>query len=172
MNNFKNKISKIHYDKSAKSFLIKLLEFCSIFYSIGATLKNKFYDKGLLKPEKVDAYVISVGNLTTGGVGKTPVVAKLAQHFVAQGEPVAIISRGYGGKLSNKNINVISDGENIFYNATEAGDEPFWLAKNVKGAYVITCKNRILASKFVIENFGVKKLFLTMDFNTENFIAI
>lgn len=160
MKNFKTEITKIHYDKDTKGLLIKLLEFCSIFYGIGSGLKNKLYDKNILKPKKVDAYVISVGNITTGGVGKTPFVSELAKHFIENGEKVAIVSRGYGGKLSNKNINVISDGETIFYNAKLAGDEPFWLAENTKGAIVITSKNRYEASKYAVEKFGVSKIIL------------
>ncbi len=114
----------------------------------------------MLKPKKVDAFVISVGNITTGGVGKTPVVSEIAKYFIQKGDKTAIISRGYGGKLSNKNINVISDGEQIFFNAKLAGDEPFWLAQNSKGAIVITCKNRIKAAEYAINNFGVTKIIL------------
>ena len=158
--NIKTKITKIHYNKNAKGFLIKLLEFASIFYGIGSRLKNWLYDQNILKPEKVNAFVISVGNLTTGGVGKTPVVSEIAGYFISKGQKTAIISRGYGGKLSNKNINVISDGEKIFYNARLAGDEPFWLATNTKGAVVITSKNRYKASKYAIEKFGVTKIIL------------
>ena len=128
--NLKTEITKIHYNKDAKGLLVKLLDFASLFYGVGSGLKNFLYDKNILKPKKVDAFVISVGNLTTGGVGKTPVVAEIAKYLLNKGEKVAIVSRGYGGKLSNKNINVISDGEKIYYDAKMAGDEPFWLAEN------------------------------------------
>ena len=104
--------------------------------------------------------MISIGNITTGGVGKTPVVSEIAKYFVAQGEKVAIVSRGYGGKLSNKNVNVISDGEKVFYNAQLAGDEPFWLATNSNGAIVITTKNRFEGAKYAVEKFGATKIIL------------
>jgi len=136
---FKTTISKIHYDKNAKGFLFSLLKFCSLFYALGSTLKNKLYDSGKLTSKKVDAYVISVGNLTTGGVGKTPVVAQIANYLTEKGEKVAIISRGYGSKLTKSckvgwacQPNIISDGENIFFDADKAGDEPRWLAENTK----------------------------------------
>lgn len=158
--NLKTEITKIHYNKDAKGLLLKLLEFGAIFYGIGSGLKNLLYDKNILKPKKVDAFVISVGNITTGGVGKTPVVSEIAKYFVAQGKKVAIVSRGYGGKLSNKNVNVISDGEKVFYNAQLAGDEPFWLATNSKGAIVITTKNRFEGAKYAVEKFGVTKIIL------------
>ena len=158
--NLKTEITKIHYNKDAKGLLLKLLEFGAIFYGIGSGLKNLLYDKNILKPKKVDAFVISVGNITTGGVGKTPVVSEIAKYFVAQGEKVAIVSRGYGGKLSNKNVNVISDGKKVFYNAQLAGDEPFWLATNSKGAIVITTKNRFEGAKYAVEKFGVTKIIL------------
>lgn len=153
--NLKTEITKLHYDKSAKG--IFLLDFASIFYGLASGLKNKLYDKGFLKPKKVNAFVISVGNITTGGVGKTPVVSEIAKHI---GEKTAIVSRGYGGKLDNKNINVISDGEKIYYDAQMAGDEPFWLAQNTKGTVVITCKNRYAGAKYAVEKFGAKTIIL------------
>ena len=157
--NLKTEITKIHYNKDYKGILLNILEFASIFYGFGSSLKNMLYDKHILQPKKVDAYVISVGNITTGGVGKTPVVSEIAKYFINKGDKVAIISRGYG-RLSNKNINVISDGEKIYYNANLSGDEPFWLAQNTKGAIVITCKNRYKASKYAVEKFGVTKIIL------------
>ena len=160
MKNLKTEITKIHYDKEAKGALVKVLEFASLFYAAGSGLKNLLYDKGIIKPKKVNAYVISIGNITTGGVGKTPVVAEIAKYLTAKGEKVAIVSRGYGGKLSNKQINLISDGEKIYYNANLAGDEPFWLSQNAKGSVVVTSKNRIKAAEYAIKNFGVKYIIL------------
>ena len=158
--NLKTRITQLHYDRDAKGGLVKLLECCSFVYGVGSYLKNWFYDKKILRPKKVDAYVISVGNMTTGGVGKTPVVLEIARYLAKKGEKVAIVSRGYGGKLSNKNVNVISDGKNIFYTAAMAGDEPFMLAQKADGVCVLTCKNRYKAAKFAIENFGVTKIIL------------
>lgn len=158
--NLKTEITKIHYNKNAKGFLVKLLEFASIFYGLGSGLKNKLYDKNIIKPKKVDAFVISIGNITTGGVGKTPIVAQIANYLTSNGEKVAIVSRGYGGELSNNNINVISDGKNIFYNAKLAGDEPFWLAQNAGKTIVITTKNRYKGAKYAVENFGASKIIL------------
>ena len=103
--NIKAEITKLHYDKNAKN--VFLLDFASIFYGLASGLKNKLYDTGVLKPKKVDAFVISVGNITTGGVGKTPVVCEITKYLLNNGEKVAIVSRGYGGQLSNKNINII-----------------------------------------------------------------
>lgn len=157
----KANISKIHYDKQAKGALFNLLKFASIFYGVGSGLKNKLYDKGVLKPKKVDAIVVCVGNLTTGGVGKTPVVAQIAKYYVEKGEKVAIVSRGYGAKgLNGKDINVISDGNEVFFKADEAGDEPVWLAENTKGAVVITCKSRYKGAEFAIAKFGATKIIL------------
>ncbi len=158
--NIKSEITKIHYDKAAGGLLFLLLKLCSFFYSIGSGTKNFLYDKGVLKPKKVDAFVISVGNLTTGGVGKTPVVAELAKYFVEKGERVAIVSRGYGGKLNNKNVNVISDGINLYYKADMAGDEPYWLAVNLNMCAVLTCSNRYKACEYAIKEFGVTRIIL------------
>ena len=158
--NLKTEITKIHYDKNAKGLLFSLLKFCSVFYSLGSRFKNFIYDKGIVKPKKVNAFVISVGNFTTGGVGKTPVVAEIARYLVDKGEKVAIVSRGYGGKLNNKKVNVISDGINLHYNAEMAGDEPYWLAVNLNMCAVLTCSNRYMACKYAVDKLGVTKIIL------------
>ncbi len=158
--NLKTEITRIHYNKDAKGFIFNLLKFCSVFYGIGSSAKNFLYDKGILKAKKVDAYVISVGNFTTGGVGKTPVVAELARYFVDKGEKVAIVSRGYGGKLDNKKVNIISDGINLYHKADMAGDEPYWLAVNLNMCAVLTCSNRVKACEHAIKELGVTKIIL------------
>ncbi len=160
MKNLKTKITQLHYTRDPDGILFDLLKFCSYFYAFGSRLKNILYDKHILRPKKVDAYVISVGNMTTGGVGKTPVVSEIAKFLISKGKKVAIVSRGYSGKLSNKSVNVISDGKKIFYDAIDAGDEPFWLAENTSGATVITSKNRYKASKYAVEKLGVEIIVL------------
>lgn len=158
--NIKTEITKLHYDKNAKGLFFNFLKFCSIFYGIASSTKNFLYDKKIIKPKRVSTFVISVGNFTTGGVGKTPVVAEIARHFVQNGEKPAIISRGYGGKLCNKNVHVISDGINLYYKADMAGDEPYWLAVNIDGCVVLTCSNRYKAAKYAIEELGCTKIIL------------
>ena len=160
MLNLKTEITKIHYQRNPKGKLFEFLKFCSHFYSFASRFKNFCYDKKLIKPKKVNAYVISVGNMTTGGVGKTPVVAAIAKYLIGCNQKVAIISRGYGGRLNNKNINMISDGNVIYFDASQAGDEPFWLAENTPNCYVFTCKNRYMASKYAVEKFGVNVIIL------------
>ena len=149
----------MHYTKAPSGVFFNVLKFCSAFYGIGSGLKNFLYDKNILHAKKVGAHVISVGNVTTGGVGKTPVVNAIANYLIEKGHKVAIISRGYGGKLPTKNINVISDGKKVYVNSKMAGDEPYWHATN-SSAVVITCKDRVRAAEFAVKNFGVSHIIL------------
>ncbi|MCR5265285.1 MAG: tetraacyldisaccharide 4'-kinase [Cyanobacteria bacterium RUI128] len=156
----KTKITKLHYDKNAKGLFVDMLDFFSIFYGAVSGIRNKLYDKGILKQVKINAKVISVGNVTTGGVGKTPLVAKLAQYYIDKDEKVAVISRGYGGKLSNKKVNLISDGVNVYHDATEAGDEAYWHAINNPMSCVLTCKDRVKAAKYAVDTLGCSVIIL------------
>lgn len=160
MRNIKTKITQMHYQRDSKGVLFDILKFCSYFYGFGSRMKNFLYDNKILKPKKVNAYVISVGNMTTGGVGKTPVVSEIAKYLVNLGQRVAIVSRGYGGKLDNRKINMISDGTSVYFDAVQAGDEPYWLAENTQCAYVFTCRNRYLAAKMAVEKFGIQVIIL------------
>ena len=89
-----------------------------------------------------------MGNLTTGGTGKTPITAEIANYFSAKGYYPAILSRGYGGSLQNKEVNIVSDGFKVNYTANEAGDEPVWLAKHCPKTVVLTCASRVKAAEF------------------------
>ena len=149
-------ISKLHYKKNL-NFYEKLalisLKGLSIFYSAVVNVRNKMYDKKLLRAYGSKSYVVAIGNITTGGVGKTPFTLEAAKHFLSLNKKVAIISRGYGSKLSNNEPTLISDGSGALFKASIAGDEPVWLAENCKGAYVVTCKSRIKAEKFLQEKY-------------------
>lgn len=159
----KNYIAHIHYAKYL-TFEEKLayygLGIAKLFYFLAVKCRLLAFKKGFKKTEKVNAYVISIGNITTGGTGKTPVCVAIANYFSQQNKKTAILSRGYGGKLSNTHVNTISDGDNIFFSAHMSGDEPYWLAYNAQKTSVLTCKNRLEAAKTAIEDHNAEILIL------------
>ena len=144
-------LTKFHYKKKYKfiDYMIYILLLVpSWIYSAITEVRNFLYKRNILKSTKPDLYVISVGNLTTGGTGKTPITAEIANYLTNNGRKVSILSRGYGGELNNKEVHVISDENGINYNAKEAGDEPFWLAKNCVKTAVLTCSSRVKAAEY------------------------
>ncbi|MCD7878556.1 MAG: tetraacyldisaccharide 4'-kinase [Candidatus Gastranaerophilales bacterium] len=150
-------ISKLHYKKNLtlyEKLILMPLRACAAVYGSIVNFRNKLYDIKLLPSYTSKSFVISIGNITTGGVGKTPLALEIAKYFLALNKKTAILSRGYGGELQNKEPNLISDGSGALFPASLAGDEPYWLSENCKGAYVVTCRNRIKAEKFVKQEFN------------------
>lgn len=124
-------------------------------YGAGMKIRNSLYAKGIFKSEDLKVPVISVGNITVGGTGKTPLVAHIAEILADKGEKVCVLSRGYKRENESKRV-VVSDGENIFATVKEAGDEPFELAKKLLGkSVVIADANRAAAGKWAREKFGI-----------------
>ncbi len=109
----------------------------SPLYSAAMRLREKFYQKNIFKSTAFEVPVISVGNLTLGGTGKTPMVQFLARLLQENGFRPAIISRGYGGATKER-INIVSDGKEIFLGADYVGDEPRMLAETLPGVPVLT----------------------------------
>lgn len=110
------------------------------------------YRRGFLKTSKLNAPVISIGNLTAGGTGKTPLVEYVARSVAATGRKVCILTRGYGRKNSNHRV-VVSKGNQILAGEQEAGDEPFLLAEKLIGiAAVISDVDRLAAGQWAIAN--------------------
>jgi tetraacyldisaccharide 4'-kinase len=89
--------------------------------------------------------VISVGNLSVGGTGKTPLVAAIAAWLIDRGERPAILSRGYGRRLRDEGAVVVSDGVSVLVDLDHAGDEPLMLARQLPGARVVVAEERYLA---------------------------
>ncbi len=150
-------ISQLHYKKDLsilEKVIVQSLRVLSLPYTLIVSIRNAMYDKKLLPSYSSKSFVISIGNITTGGVGKTPFTLEVAKYYLSLNKKVAIISRGYGAKLSNKKPHLISDGSGALFNATVAGDEPVWLSNNCKGAYVVTCASRIKAEKFLHEKYN------------------
>ena len=123
----------------------------SRFYGLGAELRRTLYARDLLRTKKLPAPVISVGNLTVGGTGKTPVVACLAGLWRDRGKRVAILSRGYGGRTQNPTR--LSDGERLYLKSPEVGEEPYWLARALPGVAVYTGACRYAAGLAAWEEF-------------------
>lgn len=105
------------------------------------TLRNGLFDLGLFKSKKFPLHVISVGNLSVGGTGKTPTVAAVVEHLLQKRKRVAIVSRGYGGVYKEEavRVNVEQDRATELY-----GDEPVWFAKKL-GVPVHVGRKRSLA---------------------------
>lgn len=125
----------------------------SLVYRGAVAIRNRRYDKGALPSAALDRPVVSVGNLTVGGTGKTPCVIALAGMLRRRGYQPAVISRGYGGK-SAAPVTVVSDGTNILCDAATAGDEPLLIAQSLPGVPVITGPRRILTGRAAIDRFG------------------
>ena len=129
----------------------------SFFYLLIINFRNWLYDYKILKEVTLPCPVISVGNITVGGTGKTPCVIMLAQMLQENGFKPAILSRGYGGKNINP-VNIVSDGHKILLDSETAGDEPFLIAQVLKGIPVITGAKRIVTGEAAINQFGANVL--------------
>lgn len=131
-----------------KSLLLPPLS--AVFSAITRT-RNALYERGTFRSAKLDRPVISVGNITTGGTGKTPLVEFVARTIAEQEKRVCILTRGYGRKDSKQRI-IVSDGSSVFSNPSEAGDEPYLLALNLPGVAVISDANRTSAGQGAIKH--------------------
>jgi tetraacyldisaccharide 4'-kinase len=139
-------------------FLISMLPL-SLLYGMIVAFRNHLYDRGILKQVKLTCPVISIGNITAGGTGKTPMTVLTANGLKAHGFRPAVLSRGYGGRLTTSG-NVVSDGANILLSPEEAGDEPVLIAAAAPGIPVLTGPDRCVSGKLAIEKFGANVLVL------------
>ena len=144
--------SRIHQERSLKLESLPLA-FLSVPYGIAAGLRHRLYSGGLIKKRPLPGTVVSIGNLTAGGTGKTPAVAMLARWAKKKGFNVAILSRGYGGRYKGKVLEV-SDGNSIKACTQQTGDEPYLLAKRLPGIPLVISKTRYLAGLYAHKKFG------------------
>jgi tetraacyldisaccharide 4'-kinase len=128
----------------------------SALYRAVTQIRLAAYNRGFFTTTRLAVPVISIGNLTTGGTGKTPLVEWVCRTLARRQKKVCILTRGYGRPNANSRV-IVSDGSKVLTNAQEAGDEPFMLAQNLKGlSAVISDPNRIAAGQWAIENLGVE----------------
>lgn len=137
-----------------------MLSLLSAIYGKAMDVRNGLYDKGVFPTQYLGARTISIGNTTTGGTGKTPLVAYVAEILAARGETVCILTRGYGRKDSKKRV-LVSDGSRLLSNPADSGDEPFELAQKLLGkAIVIADADRVAAADWAKRKFGVTAFLL------------
>lgn len=122
-------------------------------FGAAAALRLAAYERGLLRRHRLAGPVVSVGNLGVGGSGKTPVVRKVAEILRDAGAPVAILSRGYGGRFRGDAL-VVSDGRDVLAGAEDAGDEPVMLARALPGVVVAVGPRRDAVGRAVEARFG------------------
>lgn len=143
---------------TALIFLKIVLLPLSWVYGIGIVLRNLFYDVGIFHIESVSVPVISVGNITVGGTGKTPIVEWIIHYFVSKNIKVAVVSRGY--KRTTKGTVVVSDGKSIISTPSESGDEPFQIARKFPAAIVVDDESRDRGAQCAIQQYGAEVIVL------------
>lgn len=128
----------------------------SYIYGALARARARLYRSGLLKTVRVGAPVISVGNLTAGGTGKTPLVEWVARAVAGEGLRACVLTRGYGREDEGRRV-VVSDGERVLAGVREGGDEPVLLAESLLGTASVVCdRDRVAAAQWAQEHLGAR----------------
>jgi tetraacyldisaccharide 4'-kinase len=152
-----------------------LLFVASRFYRMAVQFRHWLYDKRVIRNQALGCLVVSIGNLSCGGTGKTPVVEVFARSLSQKGRKVAILSRGYRRKKRTfweKLVHafnsgemelppqVVSDGSDLLMDSEHAGDEPYMLASNLPDVAVVVDKNRVKSGIHAIDEFETDVIIL------------
>jgi len=139
--------------------ILSPLTLLSWVYSGAVRLRLFLYKRGIFKTRHANCPVISIGNLTVGGTGKTPMVLLLAEYLSQRGDGVGIVSRGY--RRRNRSALVpVSDGKHLLAEPEEAGDEPYLMAQRLPHVPVVVAADRYLGCQWLIERCGVNVILL------------
>jgi len=159
----------------AERVFLSFLRQSSRLYRTVIQLRHLLYSKGLLRHHTLGCQVISVGNLTVGGTGKTPVVEVFARELQKEGRRVAILSRGYKKveppfvrrvidrvtmRTARRPPRIVSDGNTLLLDSAMSGDEPFMLASNLPDVCVLVDRDRVKSGKYAINKLGCDTLVL------------
>lgn len=145
--------------------LNSLLSPLSVLYFAGTLGRLKGYETRVLQQKSVEksvgknVAVFSIGNLTVGGTGKTPITIHFARSLMQEGLKVGVLSRGFN-RQSNEKLVVVSDGKKILADAQQAGDEPYLIASKVPGAVVIVSADRFEGGRVAVKDYGCNVLIL------------
>jgi len=147
-----------------------LLRGLARIYAGLVSLRLRLYRERVMQSHHLGVPVVSIGNLTVGGTGKTPVVELFARELRQGGRRVAVLSRGYKSELPHSATlpgedgeippRVVSDGKEILLESLHAGDEPYMLAKNLPGVPVVVDRDRVKAGRYAVRHMGADVLVL------------
>ena len=161
MNSIRKKIEKAMYsEEKSRFFSVELfLLIASAFYGVIVRIRNGLYNLKIFKQKKLPCKVVSIGNISAGGTGKTPMTIYLAEKLNMLGYKVVVISRGYKGKFEKKG-GIVSNGKEILIGPDDSGDEPFLMAAKLKDIPVVVGQNRYDAGLLAIKNFSPEVILL------------
>lgn len=159
LENLQTYFFQVIHGKEPKGFglrcLVALLQVFAYVYGFLVNLKLGGYRCGIFTKKKLSCYVISLGNITVGGTGKTPTAQRLAKAIRDMGYKVVILNRGYRAKWQGE-IGVVSDGVEMKMDAATAGDEAFMLAKHLPNVPVLIGPERAKTGQYAVEHFGAQ----------------
>ena len=150
--------------------LLACLKALSLVFAAVVGARYLLYRMGILRRFPLGVQVISIGNVTAGGTGKTPVTEIFARTLAAEGRKVAILSRGYRRKeapwwmrMFTQVVTpplVVSDGRRVLRDSAEGGDEPYMLASNLPGVAVVVDRDRVKAGRYAVKRLGCDTIIL------------
>ncbi|MFA5072410.1 MAG: tetraacyldisaccharide 4'-kinase [Nitrospirota bacterium] len=147
------------YGRQKSFFGNAVLSVLSFFYTVAISVRFLGYRLGWLTSKELPCPVISIGNITLGGTGKTPAVISIAKFFYGQGRQPVVVSRGYG-RENESDVVVVSDGVTVCAKPALCGDEPILIASNLSGVPVIIGKKRYYAATSALNRFRSKIVIL------------
>ena len=127
-------------------------------YRLGMALRNLFFDMRVVQSRRIDVPVISVGNMTSGGTGKTPIVELIVKTLERLNVRAAVVSRGYGRR--SRGMREVSTGNSIASTVQEAGDEAFQLATRLPGVPVVVDEDRVRGAEHAVKSLGARAVVL------------
>ena len=125
-----------------------------LLYSRLARARRRYYERRPYLRRRLASPVISIGNLTVGGSGKTPLAAEIARMLIEMGERPSILSRGYARKIAREGVVIVSDGSRVLAPVEHSGDEPQMLARAVPRAAVLVSSSRYVAGRIAESRLG------------------
>ena len=155
----KSFVEDLMYGRRQSPLFGAVLFALSLLYGALIRLRSLLFRLKLLRSNKLSCPVVSIGNITLGGTGKTPAVIAVAEFLARNGKHPVVVSRGYGRKDESQ-VQVVSDGRSVLANTSTGGDEPVLIASRLPGVPVVVGSNRYQAAQHALQRFPVDVVIL------------